>query len=266
MNEKLIKWAEKYVPQFNELSKKYKTVYYTQSPLSKVCDNVDLMILGINPKGDKGGVSNYEDVKSFLDGNLTWASRFNPDGTISREWAGDRKKFFPCGRFFLGYPKYKSIDSIDNDSTTVWANFSPFQSNKGFSDLGSEITKLSIESTIELIDILSPKRIVIFGKNGFQDLDKAVKRLSLPNFNIEHDEVIAGLKIGRINGIPTVCVNHPSDHWVYNNSFISMFILLHRLYDVSESGKLQPLKSVKENILKELRVLCKGLSNHFANE
>ena len=30
-------WAEEYVQIFNELSRKYETSYYTQSPLSAIC-------------------------------------------------------------------------------------------------------------------------------------------------------------------------------------------------------------------------------------
>lgn len=36
INEQIIRWANKYVPKFNDLSKLYATPYYTQSPLNSI--------------------------------------------------------------------------------------------------------------------------------------------------------------------------------------------------------------------------------------
>ena len=54
IQEEIVKWAEKYVPEFNKLSEKYNTSYYTQSPLNCIDGEVDLMLIGINPKGILG--------------------------------------------------------------------------------------------------------------------------------------------------------------------------------------------------------------------
>lgn len=70
MNTNLLKWAEKYVPMFNELSEKYQTSFCTQSPLTEIEESVELMIIGINPGG--GSVGNGHkclDVVEFLKGN-----------------------------------------------------------------------------------------------------------------------------------------------------------------------------------------------------
>ena len=50
-HEEIVNWANVYVPRFNKLSKVFQTHYYTQSPLDSIHDTVDLMIIGINPKG-----------------------------------------------------------------------------------------------------------------------------------------------------------------------------------------------------------------------
>lgn len=50
IQEQIVRWANKYIPKFNELSEKHKTPYYTQSPLDIISQPVDLMIIGINPK------------------------------------------------------------------------------------------------------------------------------------------------------------------------------------------------------------------------
>ena len=44
IQEEIVKWAEKYVPEFNKLSEKYNTSYYTQSPLNCIDGEVDLML------------------------------------------------------------------------------------------------------------------------------------------------------------------------------------------------------------------------------
>lgn len=53
IHEQITELAYKYVPKFNELLKLYKTPYYTQSPLKDIDQAVDLMVIGINPKGDR---------------------------------------------------------------------------------------------------------------------------------------------------------------------------------------------------------------------
>ena len=93
INEQLIEWAEKYVPKFNKLSQLYQTPYYTQSPLNVIEEEVDTMIVGINPKGKLGtGESIFENPKKYLEGNPTWSSRFQEDGSISPDW-GKKHRF-----------------------------------------------------------------------------------------------------------------------------------------------------------------------------
>lgn len=57
-NIRIKEWGEKWVERFNELSAKYEVPYYTQSPLNLVGDGVDIMFVGINPKGGNKGVTN----------------------------------------------------------------------------------------------------------------------------------------------------------------------------------------------------------------
>lgn len=50
--ELLKEWSELWIPKFNELSQKYNTPYYTQSPLNVIETDIELMVVGINPKGN----------------------------------------------------------------------------------------------------------------------------------------------------------------------------------------------------------------------
>lgn len=231
IQKKLKDWAEKYVPQFNDLSQQVNTIFYTQSPLSCVDSEIDTLIIGINPKGNKDGFSNLTPEK-YLNGNEHWNERFS-NGKISKDWA----KFVGGARFFLGYDNNRHNETIDNDAKTIWTNISPFQSNNGFSDLPKEVVAISFVSTLELISILKPKRIILLGANNFSMIDKYAP--SGIKERIEHVKVLESwnLHIGRIDNIPTVCVTHPSGHWAIGNTFIPAFILTYFLTDRYDNGK-----------------------------
>ncbi len=121
INEQIIKWANVYVPKFNELSELYKTPYYTQSPLDSINGQVDLMAIGINPKGNAGIGARMQTVAEYLKGNPSWKERFNAEGKIC--W-----NFYQKARFFLGHDDYYHPELIDNDEKIVWTNLSPFVS------------------------------------------------------------------------------------------------------------------------------------------
>ena len=73
IQEEIVKWAEKYVPEFNKLSEKYNTSYYTQSPLNCIDGEVDLMLIGINPKWNLGEGSSKKTTEEYLVGNPYWS-------------------------------------------------------------------------------------------------------------------------------------------------------------------------------------------------
>ena len=58
MKSRIEEWGKKWVKRFNELSGKYEFPYYTQSPLNLVEDEVEIMFVGINPKGSNKEVTN----------------------------------------------------------------------------------------------------------------------------------------------------------------------------------------------------------------
>lgn len=124
---------------------KYEVPYYTQSPLNLVGDRIDIMFVGINPKGGNKGVTNRT-LDNFLAGNECWGQRFCGNKNV---W-----KFTNGARFFMGYDASKHVDTIDNDHKVVWTNLTPFQSDKGFTDLKAELRDEGVKSTLELISIL----------------------------------------------------------------------------------------------------------------
>lgn len=103
MKEEIRTWAEKWVPHFNKLSQTYNVPYYTQSPLCKVENDVDIMFVGINPKGGNAGTSNYTTDK-FIEGNECWEQRFVDNKNV---W-----KFTNGARLFMGYNAFRQADTI----------------------------------------------------------------------------------------------------------------------------------------------------------
>lgn len=246
MKQEIKEWAEIWVPKFNELSKTYNVPYYTQSPLDKIEDEVDIMFVGINPKGSPEGLSNYTPEK-FLAGNEHWEDRFVSN---KNDW-----KFTKGARFFMGYNAFRQADTIDNDARVIWTNLSPFQSNNGFGDLKRELKEEGLRSTFELISIVKPKKIVFLGGNAFELIDKYADESVKQNF--EHIKVLDKwpLEIGRIYGMPAYYVNHPSGQWPISNTFTSVFVFLRNLIDIYEDGKPKlPLKEVSEKMRTEFKL------------
>lgn len=143
----------------------------------------------------------------------------------------------------MGYDASKHEDTIDNDHKVVWTNLTPFQSDKGFTDLKVELRDEGIKSTLELITILRPKEIVFLGGNAFSLLDKYADDSLRQQF--EHTKVFDNLplEIGRLYNMPAYYVSHPSGKWPVSHCFTSVFIFLRKLIDIYEDEK--PTKSLK---------------------
>lgn len=244
IQEQIIRWADKYVPKFNELSERYKTPFYTQSPLDVINQQTELMIIGINPKGNAGIGEKKLSVEEYIKGNSFWKKRFDEAGKIC--W-----KFNQGARFFLGYDDFCHPEGIDNDEKVVWTNLSPFESKQGNNDLQKELMQEGLKSTLELIDILQPKRIVLLGINAFEQIERAIGSNGCVEYTTVFDNMKS--KVGRINQIPTVCVHHPSSRWEGGcHTFIPMFIFLHGLAEITNQKNL-PLESVIKTMRSEMK-------------
>jgi hypothetical protein len=261
IKEELNDWAKQYVPQFCELSETYKNNFYTQSPLKEIDDSPRLMVIAINPKGApnsgahkrEGKRSEMSPTEDYLFGNVDWNNRFEENGVISSNWSD----YLSNARYFLGFPPKKD-DYFDDDKKVVWTNMTPFVSNNGFSDLSPELTKVGIESTIKLIKILKPQKIVLFGVEGFKELEEACKKNGIDDCPIIHTKILdnKNLRVGYINGIPAVCVNHPRPlGWPISNAFVPVFIYLHSI----AIQKLATLEGVREYMRRELKAWQKQM-------
>lgn len=245
--ELLKEWSEQWVPKFNELSKEFNNPYYTQSPLDAVEEEIDILFVGINPKEstDNHKQSSLYTPEQFLKGNPSWGERFKDGKNV---W-----KFTNGARFFMGYDALFHPETIDNDGKVVWTNLSPFSSKRGFSDLPKKLKEEGINSFLNLLELLQPKKIVFLGGNAFNLIDKFATDHIKQNF--EHMKVLDNipLEIGRIYGRPAYYVSHPSGKWAVSNSFIPIFIYLRDLYDIYENGKpKRKLNDIRAIIRREI--------------
>lgn len=237
--DKIYEWAQKWVPRFNEKSELFNTGYYTQSPLNVIEESPDLMIIGINPKGTFGNGESIKTVEEFLNGNPCWNDRFDAAGNIT--WGS----YIGNTHHFFGLNNKVKVVPFDDDKKTVWTNLSPFDSENGSNDLPRELLQIGIESTLELINHIKPKKIVLLSLEAFSKLDRF--NLDKKQYPIEHEKVLPkwGLEVGRICGIPTISIVHPSSSaWPISNKFTSVFVFLHGMVDIPKNGKIQKLSEV----------------------
>lgn len=230
LQKEITAWAEKYVPQFNKLAKDTDSCFYTQSPLTAIDSEVELMIIGINP-GCGGCYSKDISVEDFLAGNPGWKERFLENGLPHKDWG----KFLSGVHTFLGYDRYKHPESIDNDSKTVWTNLTPFSTARENQLKEKQLMEIGLESTAKLIKIIKPKRILLLGVKAFSQLARVVESSDLEYENAFHNRI--SFSIGRIYNIPAYCVVHTSGQWpTTNHYFTTQFLDFMKKNDVVENG------------------------------
>jgi hypothetical protein len=250
LREQLDDWAVTYVPLFCKLSETYANNFYTQSPLLKLKNSPRLMIIGKNPYGGKEG-ERSKTPSDFLSGNPCWKRRFDENRRVSKEKGNDWSNYFERTRYFLGCSSPYEDPYIDDDEQVVWTNLTPFTSME-FRDLPKELASDDIyKSTLELITIIKPQKILLLGYGAFGLLESACTEDA--RFSVEHVKVLDNanwpLEVGYINDIPAVCVNHPSRQWPIRNAFVPIFIFLHSIA-IQKCTKLDGVRKYMRDELK----------------
>lgn len=267
-------WAEKYVPEFKRLAgmEEYKATYYTQSPLDVLTTSPELMLVGINPKDKIGHGGSLRSPQEYLKGNTLgdqnfWKNRFDADGKVASAWG----KYVGSGRQFFGYFGDKTEDAIDNDEKTVWTNLIPFPSDDEKEILKyPELVRIGVESTLELIHILQPKRVVFLGTKAFEYLDKYGKDSA--DIEILHCQVVdnknVSFEVGLIDGLPAVSVNHPRSWGSGGKGFIPLFLYLHKCYARTDDNRRYSAKDLAQtlkNMRNNLRCLLNDIQINSEN-
>ncbi|MDO5104902.1 hypothetical protein [Capnocytophaga sp.] len=189
------KWGETTLKFYENLATTEKSCdlgFYTQSDLTKITKNPELVILGINP-GSSGSYSDsiYKDmsVEQFLKGNKKYDER--------ETWP-----FWKRLRAILAAGNVAHL--LDNEEHLVYTNVIFFNTPKA-----DQIPAIALQKcpakTIELLKILQPKRVLCLGKND------CFKRLNIP-----YTELIQGqITFGKLDEIPVYGIQHPSRNYSY---------------------------------------------------
>jgi hypothetical protein len=138
----------------------------------------------------------------------------------------------------------------------------PFTALK-FENLPKELASDDIyKSTLDLIDILKPQKILLLGYGAFGLLESACAKFSVEHVKdckFSHVKVLDNanwpLEVGYINNIPAVCVNHPSRQWPIRNAFVPVFIYLHSI----AIQKCSTLEGVRKYMRDELKAWQKQM-------
>ena len=165
---KLEKWAEDTVKAYHQIATRddVNIAYYTQSDLSLLSEEPELMIVGINP-GNPYGITPYTeqcknknwsylhnnplDKNHLLKGNYCKVEGKPSSWDAHREW-----KYWSGLRKCLSQTYLYTV--IDDDNRIVITNAS-FFSTKNANDIKESLLAKSIPFTLSLIKIINPTHL-----------------------------------------------------------------------------------------------------------
>lgn len=253
LESELVLWAEKAVKILNQVSENTDTLYYQQSPLSKIKEPVDSLIIGINPGSYSPGVSKLT-PEQFLEGNLYWENRFErmEEGSmVTKDW----KDFFGNAHYFICQDYKCHSLGFDRDSKNVWTNLTPF-ATKSKNYLKNIQYKESIPFLVKLIDILKPKQIYFLGTRISDLLGRYAE---INSIQLIQDTQQGGIiEIGTCNHYPYIQLPHPSRKWGFNHFFIPSVVSIWQQLVEKNYTLNQTAETIKHEInqwLRRLRVI-----------
>lgn len=201
----LNEWADETANYYHKLAienPKYNLAFYTQSDLTNIKENTELLILGINPGSTGSYTEQILNPYWGLDGKMDGKHllKGNPDWHEHKKWPYWNRLY----KFFSIKPEGENI--LDDDSQYILSNASFFNTKKA-GDISNELLRKSLPMTIELINITKPKRIIcLSGKDCFARIKAAIPSSE----SFEYEELFHSIFIGNLNGIPCYAIPHPS--------------------------------------------------------
>ena len=218
IQEEIEKWAEKTVREYHEIAsrKEVNLAYYTQSDLSLISEEPELMIIGINPgnpfrkptyteqcnnKNWSYLSNNPLDKNHLLKGNYCREKGKPSSWDNHREWG-----------YWNGIKKCLSHtyleDIIDNDSKIIITNASFFSTPKA-NEISESLLIKTIPFTLNLIDKTNPKHLIFLsGKKCFERLCHLSKSSKL--FQFEYKHICGNIYIGLLNNKFCIGIPHPA--------------------------------------------------------
>ena len=215
---KLEKWAEDTVKAYHQIATRddVNIAYYTQSDLSLLAEEPELMIVGINP-GNPYGITPYTeqcknknwsylhnnplDKNHLLKGNYCKVEGKPSSWDAHREW-----KYWSGLRKCLSQTYLYTV--IDDDNRIVITNAS-FFSTKNANDIKESLLAKSIPFTLSLIKIINPTHLFFLsGKKCFERLYHLSK--SSKQFLFEYKNICGNIYVGILNNKYCIGIPHPT--------------------------------------------------------
>ena len=214
IQERLQTWAEKTVASYHKIASREEVnlAYYTQSDLSIVSEDPELMIVGINP-GSGGSYTeqcnnknwsylyyNKLDEKHLLKGNYCKEEGKPSSWDCHRKW-----KYWNGLKRCLSNTYLEEI--IDNDSKIIITNASFFSTEKA-NEIPESLLIETIPYTLDLIEESNPKHVVFLsGKKCFERLE-GLKKAAVIEFEYKH--ICGNIYVGVLNKKMCIGIPHPT--------------------------------------------------------
>ena len=212
---KLQTWAKETVAAYHQIAsrKEVNKAYYTQSDLSLISDEPELMIVGINP-GSGGTYNEQCKNKNWsylsnnpLDNNHLLKGNYCQEKGKPSSWENHRKWGYWNGlKRCLSHTNIEAI--MEDDSRIIITNASFFNTPKA-NEISESLLIETFPFTLNLIDITAPRHLIFLsGKDCFERLNRLSKSSNLIQFEYKH--VCGNIYIGNLNGKLCVGIPHPT--------------------------------------------------------
>lgn len=212
IKEELLDWAEKTINVYNPMAQRTGLGYYTQSVLDRKSLNPDLLILGINPGAAGGSIMT---AKELLQGNPCFIGKKDKeiiDIYFNNYDPQKRKKGWDLMvkiRKMLELAGKQTLEDLDKFVLTNMVFIGTAKQGQIPKEINQDVCA---KQTLELIDILKPKVILLLGDQT-RDLFKKVANVShmeelIPNY---HDFYCF------YNNSHVISIYHTAYYRFYNN-------------------------------------------------
>ena len=212
---KLQAWAKETVAAYHQIAsrKEVNKAYYTQSDLSLISEEPELMIVGINP----GSGGTYDEQcknenwsylsKNPLDKNHLLKGNYCREKGKPSSWENHRKWGYWNGlKRCLSHTNMETI--MEDDSRIIITNASFFSTKKA-NEISDSLLIKTIPFTLNLIEKTIPKHLIFLsGKKCFERLHRLSKSSQLIQFEYKH--VCGNIYVGKLNGKLCVGIPHPT--------------------------------------------------------
>jgi len=194
----LKQWAREAIDKYDEIKndwekkyhKKWNHGFYNQSPLDQLTKQPEYFIIQFNPGSDGPYPDSKPTPEAFLEGNPCW----------------DTRKGFGNIRNLQSLFSQVQGNNPLKDASTVFTNASFFNTLKR-DDLPDEIWKKTLPITLQLAQIVQPKRIFVLSKK----IVDHIKEID-PECEVNRTRLCPIIWFGRIHNIETIYTYHPSAH------------------------------------------------------